>query len=294
MLEEKEAAKDHTTIVLASPKDELKTVSEKLSDFGQSLKAIDNHTREIEQQGERVKVDIQFQAELAVRILKNSEKKLLDEVHQAIQQKLDLLKVQKMEAEHAIKLLKQAEANLTDCVNNSQVQINAKTLQQCKAIKPTSFHPIEKPDMKFDTESQQLAFGQLKYSMYSKPILKRNHLYVDKESVNTLLIVKSHDGKPFSIPASLVTCLLVNMDGKFTISCTVKEINPGKFAITCKPTEMGKHHMVVRVGGIQVTGNTFTVPVTKPPEARGTYINPLIPIDTYMSHKNVILFLRHF
>ena len=24
------------------------------------------------------------------------------------------------------------------------------------------------------------------------------------------------------------------------------------------------------------------------------YLNPLIPIDTYMCHKNVILFLRHF
>ena len=254
--------------------EELESVSKKLSDFDTPLLALDDQMTAIGRQGEKIREEIKFQAELALGVVRQAERNLLEQVNLVVKQKVELLQCQKMEAKLAIQVLQKAEKTLSDRREDPQLAaVTIKTIHSCRGIDPSSFFPIEKPDVKFEGELHQ-QIGQLKFSQYSKPVLKKTHLYVNRNSVTTLF-VKSHDGKPFSIQASLITCQLVNADQNSVVACSVKEINPGKYAITCKPTSMGKHHMIVRLGGIQITENTFTVSVTKAPDDRGTFIKEL-------------------
>ena len=254
-----------------NPETELQNVNHKLAELISMITSLSSEEKEIMSQGKKVKEDVQFQAQLAMNVVKQSERKLIKQIDDVVKLKVELLQNQKSEAENALQQLKRCETLLKERIQgNTEIQ-DLKDVHLCKNIQPSSFHPIEKPDIVFNEAGLQKDIGHLKFCRYGKPVLKKGHLFVGRKSTTTLLI-KNHEGKPFSISLSLISCILVNVNDNTTISCDIKEVNPGKFSITCIPTKIGKQHMIVRVGGIQITENTFTVSVTLAPEMRGNFV----------------------
>ena len=82
-------------------------------------------------------------------------------------------------------------------------------------------------------------------------------------------ITISFDGSP--VPPSLISCSLTPPDNSQPIQCSVKESRQsGQYNVVFTPVTRGLHQLHIRVNDIEIPGSPLSIPVSVPPEKRGT------------------------
>ena len=81
---------------------------------------------------------------------------------------------------------------------------------------------------------------------------------------------------PVLVPPSLIGCSLTPPDDSQPIQCSVKEsTQSGQYNIVFTPVTRGLHQLHVRVNDIEISGSPMSIPVSVPPEKRGTPVKTI-------------------
>ena len=266
----------------------LTTVKKKVADINTALTNLIIREREVTKQGEDVKKEIHTQATLITNIVQQSERQLVQQVDTAVQQKIQLLMKQKEEAETVLNKLKGCEEFVEQSMKiGSQQQIlrEKQSLIQIMAtvnqdVNPVVYQPIEAANVIF-IRNQTLVdiykgIGEIKSKTFGKSVVVKSAYYVDKKATITLNL-QTQDESPFSIPLSLISCILSSPSDSQLIPCDMNEIKTGIYEISFT---RGKHQLTVQLGGVDITGSPFTLPVVRSPEKISKPVNIISGLAT--------------
>ena len=252
----------------------LQIIKEKLADTTTALIKLTTREKEVTKQGKDVKKEIHIQAQLVVDLVQESERQLAAKVENAVQKKIELLTKQKEEVEAALHQLKECEEFVEQMLKvgtqyqilreNQNVERKMQSLNQ--QINPTVFKPIEEANISFTRnimEDKYRDIGMLNYQNFGEAILTKQDSFVGKKSIITLAF-QSHNGTPFTVPSSIISCEFSYCGDSKHIACDINQTQPGKYEVGFTLHTVGKHQVAVQLGGVNISRIVF---VTNPLEA---------------------------
>ena len=256
---------------------DLDLLKHKTADITIAVTVLVNREREVVQQGEKVKKQIHTHAQQLIGQVQRSERQLLQQVDTIVQQKRHLLTKQREQAERVHTQLKTCQDMVDQSLKEwSQLQVMMEKdnmLYQMNTISqhidPKVFRPIEEANTKFtQTNNIENGIGKMTSCKYEEAILKTMPCSPNTPSTTTLTL-QSHDGSPFSLPPSLISCKLSSPGDSQPIKCNINQTQQGKYSISFTPTTTGEHQLIVQVGGVDISGSPFTFPVIPSSVLRG-------------------------
>ena len=263
---------------------DLTKVKTKVANINTAVSNLITREREVTKQGEDVKKEIHTQAQLIIDFVQQSERQLVQQVDTAVQQKIQLLTKQREEAETVLNQLKGCEKFVEQSLKvGTQQQILREKQNMVQVmttvnqdVNPVVFQPIEEANVTF-TKNQTLVgkyegIGELKSKTFGKSVLVKNACYAGKKSTITLNL-QTHDGSPFSVPLSLISCEFSSVGDSQLISCDISDTQSGNYDISFTPRTGGKHQLIIRLGGVNIPGSPFTLHITPSPEMKGKPVN---------------------
>ena len=252
----------------------------KTDDMHAAVTALVTREREVAQHGEEVKEQIHTHAQQLIDQIQRSERQLLQQVDAVVQQKKELLTRQREQAERVYYQLKTCNETVEKCLKELHQQKilveKQNMLYQMKAVSqhvdPTAFQPIEEANTKF-THNNKIGngIGKISSYQYGKAILNLPRLCTTNTESTATLTLQSHDGSPFSLPPSLISCKLSSSGDSQPIKCDINQTKQGKYKynVSFTPTTTGEHQLTVQVGGVNIYATPYTLPVISSMMMRG-------------------------
>ena len=235
-------------------------------------------TQEIEvtKQGEDVKKEIHTQAQLIVYLVQKSERQLVQQVDTAVQQKIHLLTKQREEAETVLNQLEDCEEFVEQNLkvgSQQQVLKEKRNMIQVMATVNEDIKPVvlEEANITF-IRNQALVdkyegIGELKSKKIGKSVIVKSACQNKKSTIT--LNFQTHDGSPFSVPLSLMSCELSSASDSQLVACDINETQSGNYNISFTPRTREKHQLILQLEGIDVPGSSLTLS----PETRDKPVN---------------------
>ena len=260
--------------------DHLKFVNQKKVVIDTVVTNLVTREREVLQQGQQLKEEINTHAQQIIDHVQGSRTHLLQQVDTIVQRKTQVLTAQRQQAQKIRTQLETCQEMIEHRLNElNQLQILTEKhtmMDQMNTatqyVDPLVFHPIENFNMQFTkTDTTKKEIGLITSTSYEKATLKASPCHLNQPSTATLTL-HSHNGSLFSLPHSLISSTLISPDDKHTVKCGITKTQPGKYNITFTPTT-GQDQLIVQVGGVDVPDSPFTLAVIPSPEMRGKPVN---------------------
>ena len=260
--------------------DHLDLVNRKKAEINTVVTKLATREREVLQQGQQLKEEINTHAQQIIDHVQGSRTHLLQQVNAIVHRKTQVLKRQKQQAQKIHTQLKTCQEMIERRLNElNQLQILTEKhtmMDQMSTatqhVDPVVFQPIENCNMQFtkiDTTKKKI--GLTTSTFFHKATLKASPCHLNQPSTATLTL-HSHKGSPFSLPPSFISSILISPDQKHTVKCGITQSHPGKYNITFTPTTV-QDQLTVQVGGVDVPDSPFTLTVIPSPEMRGKPVN---------------------
>ena len=249
--------------------EELDLLKHKTTNMHTAVTGLVTREREVVQQGEEVKEQIHTHAQQLIDQIQRSKRHLLQQVDTVVQQKIKLLTKQREQSERVHTQLKTCQDMVEQSLKEwSQLQVmmeKENMLYQMNTVSqhvdPTVFQPIEEPNTKFtQTSDIRTGFGKISSYRYEKATLEKAPYYPSNTASTATLTLQSHDGSPFSLPPSLISCKLSPPGDSQPIKCHINQTQQGKYNIIFTPCTTGEHQLIVQGGGVDIYGSPFTLP----------------------------------
>ena len=263
----------------------LRLLSQQYQQLTQDMTSLINRKKEITQQGETTKENIHHIIDQLKRVLDETESKLTGEVDVAVQHKVIVLDHQIKEVETALGQVRECRDHVEQSLKvgtphqvlSAKSQMMSRTESIINSFKDKTFQPLEQADIEL-VKSDKINeihknIGKVKYS-FSLALSKVSASFrplplTGQESTITI----SFDGSPVPVPPSLISCSLTPPDSSQPIQCSVKESRQsGQYNVIFTPVTRGLHQLHVRVNNIEISGCPMSIPVSIPPEKRGTTV----------------------
>ena len=270
-------------------KSSLQPLNQQYDRLTQDKTSLINRKKEITQQGEMTKENIHHTIDQLKRILDETERNLTGEVDVAVQYKVNVL-------DHQIKKVGTALSQVRECrdhveqslkvgtpqqVLSTKLQIMSHTESVIKTVKDKTFQPLEPADIELVKSD--------KINEIHKNIVKVKHTSLASSKVSASFrplpltglkstITISFDGSPVPVPPSLISCSLTPPEDcqPVLVHCSVKESKQsGQYNVIFTPVTRGLHQLHVRVYDTEVPGSPMSIPVSVPPEKRGTAVKTI-------------------
>ena len=244
-----------------------------------------NRKKEITQQGETTKENIHHTIDQLKRVDDETKRKLTGEVDVAVQHKVIVLDHQIKEVETALGEVRECRDHVEQSLKigtpqqvlSTKSQMMSRTESIMSSVKDKISQPLEQADIelvKSDNINEiHKNIGKVKYSLSSKVSALFHPLpLTDQESIITI----SFDGFPVPVPPSLISCSLTPPDNSQPIQCSVRESRQsGQCHVVFTPVTRGFHQLHVRVNDIDLSGSPVSIPISVPPEKRGTPVKTI-------------------
>ena len=258
--------------------EELNLLRHKTANMHTAVTGLVTRERDVVQQGEEVKKQIHKHAQQLIDLVQRSERHLLQQVDTVVQQKRNLLTKQREQAKRVHTQLKTCQDMVEQSLKEwSQLQVmiekenmlyQMKTVSQ--TVEPTVFQPIEEPNTKFtQTSDIRNGIGKIFSHRYKEATLEKASYYPSNTPSTATLTLQSHDGSPFSLPPSLISCKLSPPGDSQPIKCHINQTQQGKYNIIFTPCTTGEHQLIVQGGGVDIYGSPFTLLVISSMMMRG-------------------------
>ena len=252
--------------------EDLDLLKQKTANMHTAITGLITREREVLQQGEEVKKQIHIHAQQLINQIQRSERHILQEVDTVVQKKIKLLTRQREQAERVHTQLKTCQDMVEQSLKEwSQLHVMTEKeimLYQMNTISqdvdPTVFQPIEEANTKFaQTSNIRNGIGKISSHRYEKATLEKAPCYPSNTPSTATLTLQSHDGSPFSLPPSFISCKLFSSGDSRRIKCDINQTQQqGKYNISFTPTTTGEHQLIVQVGGVDISGTPIILPVT--------------------------------
>ena len=264
--------------------DDLNLLEHKLADLNTTVTALVTRERDVIQQGEQIKEQIHTHAQKLIDKVQMSERNLLQQVDTVVKQKRQLLAKQREQAKRAQTQLKSCQEGVQKILKEfSQLQVmmeKENTLHKMKTVSqhidPTVFQPIEEADTKLTlTDNIASEIGGMTSVRFREAVLEKMPLCLPNTLSTATLTLLSHDGSPFSLPPSLISGKLSSPGDGQPIECDINQTQQGKYNISFTPTTTGAYELIVQVGGVDISGSPFTLPVLPSSVMRGKSVKTI-------------------
>ena len=241
-----------------------------------------NRKKEITQQGETTKENIHHTIDQLKRVLDETERKLTGEVDVAVQHKVIVLDHQIKEVETALGEVRECRDHVEQSLKvgtpqqvlSTKSQMMSRTESIINSVKDKTFQPLEQADIEL-VKSNKINeihenIGKVKCSSLASSKVSASFRPLPLTGQESIITI-SFDGSPVPVPPSLISCSLTPPDKSQPIQCSVKESRQsGKFNVVFTPVTRDLHQLHVRVNDIEISGSPMSIPVSVPPEKRGT------------------------
>ena len=291
--------------------DSLQPMKKQIARVSEGLAGLIERREEITRQGEEVKKEIDATIQEIVKQVQERGRKLKEEVGVAVEAKVGVVNEQVKQANTALgqasECLEYIEQGLqlgtAQQVLSLKAQMMGRSQMMVSLIQKETFESVEKADIVFRKPQQIIGvsniIGNVQYSCFPSKlhVSKKQLPLVGRESTCTISLFCS-DCSTSSVPFSLISCYLSPPDNKRPVECSMKESNQsGEYQITFTPNTRGLHQMHVRVGGKDIPGCQISIPVSIPPEERGTPVNTITglkePFGIDVSKDGLVIVSEH-
>ena len=267
--------------------DSLQPLKKQIVRASVGLAGLIERREEITRQGEVVKKEIDTTIQEIIEQVQERGRKLREEVEVVVQTKVGVVNEQVKQAETTLGQATECLEYIEQCLKvgtpqqvlSSKAQMRDHSQRIVSSVQREMFEPLEKPDVTLMRSKQigiissNIANVQYSLSLMTAKVSKNKLPLVGRESTCTISLF-SPVGSTSPFPSSLVSFYLSPPDNEQPVECSVKESSQsGEYQITFTPNTRGLHQMYVRVGGKDIPGSPVSIPVSIPPEERGTPVN---------------------
>ena len=247
---------------------------------------------QIRERGEGVLEEIHQMVEEMVNVLRQSERKLTEQVKRVTHAKLEMLLGQIKSVQTSFSLLENVEDYVeqslkTDThqqVLSSKKQMMGQMSEVIAQINVDELHPIEKDDLRLIKDSGETLkslhhIGTVTYTALQlcKVKIIEDEKSLKEKKVSFSLSMEAPDSSLFSVPLSSLGCCLVPVDKcdqPIHTTVTTTSTHPaGVYKIHCKPLTHGTHTVKVLVYDVQLKDASLFVPFNP-------YLDNITPVRT--------------
>jgi tripartite motif-containing protein 2/3/tripartite motif-containing protein 71 len=249
----------------------LADVDKKKDDVKIKVEALKEKSEEIREQGKLVKDEIHLMAEEMIKAIRESEKRLMNEVNFATDGKLLVVSSQIKSAELSLDSLNGCSDYVKQGLEMDDHQVFLLSKQEIidemshvsGVVKAEDYNSIEKSDIQFfKTNIKQILIGDVAYtnalhqckvkSIDSHQVIQTNESFSFPLTIN-------HGSSLLILPLSSLSCSVTCISAKLIKTTVTSTDNQGVFKIHCTPVIRGMHLVRVRVNGIQLENASINV-----------------------------------
>ena len=249
---------------------------------------------EISQQVETTIEEIDHTITQIKNHLDDTGRKLKDDARLALRYKDSVLDQQIKEIDTAIDQVSEYRDHVDQCVEVgtpqqlllTKPQITSHSQNVIKSAKNKTLKPLEQADIRL-VKSDKINqihnnIGTVEYTALRLARLKiscRHIPLIGRESTITISL-SLPNGSPAPVPLSLITCRLTPPNNTCPIECVIKELSQlGQYTVVFTPAIRGLHQLHVTVNDNNIPGSPVNVPVSVPPEMRGTPVKTITGLN---------------
>ena len=243
---------------------------------------------EIRKRGEGVLEEIHEMVEEMIGILRQSERKLTEQVKRVTDAKLEMLSEQIESAQKSLSLLKNVEKYVEQSLKtgthqqvlSSEKQMMERMSEVTTQINVEELRPIEKDDLRLIKESAETLkslhhIGTVSYTALQECKVKIFEVQKEKK-VSFSLSIEALDLSLVSVPVSSFRCSLVPVgkgDEPIHTTVTTTSTHPGVYRIHCNPSTHDTHTVKVQVYDVQLEDTSLFIPFNP-------YLDNITPVRT--------------
>ena len=268
--------------------DSLKPVKGKKEALKKVLSDIAEREGEIRESGEGALDEINGMVEEMIGILRQSERKLTEQVKRVTDAKLEMLSGQTKSVQTSLSLLEDVEDYVEQSLKtgthqqvlSSKKQMMERMSEVTAQINVEELHPIEKGDLRLIKESAETLkslhhIGTVSYTALQECKVKIFEVEKSlKEKKFSFLL--SMEAPLVSVPISSLRCSLVPVgkgDEPIHTTVTTTSTHPGVYRIHCNPSTRGTHTVKVQVYDVQLEDTSLFIPFNP-------YLDNITPVRT--------------
>ena len=268
--------------------DSLKPVKGKKEALKKVLSDLAEREGEIRERGEGVLEEIREMVEEMIGILRQSERKLTEQVKRVTDAKLEMLSGQTKSIQTSLSLLEGVEDYVEQSLKtgtHQQVLRSKKQMMEHMSevtaqINVEELRPIEKDDLRLIKESAETLkslhhIGTVSYTALQE--CKVKILEVEKSlKEKKFSFLLSMEAPLVSVPVSSLRCSLVPVgkgDEPIDTTVTTTSTHPGVYRIHCNPSTHGTHTVKVQVYDVELEDTSLFIPFNP-------YLDNITPVRT--------------
>ena len=249
----------------------LKPVKGKKEALKKVLSDLAEREGKIRERGEGVLEEIREMVEEMIGILRQSERKLTEQVKRVTDAKLEMLSRQTKSVQINLKLLEDVENYMKSLTISTPQQVlsSKKQMMKCMSkvttqINVEELHLIEKDDLRLIKNKKTLEslnqIGTLSFASLQECKVKITKFKNLLNDASFLLSLEAPDSSLVPVPHSSIKCSLVCKRNQ-PIHTTVTSTRPGVYLAHFNPLTSGAHTVKVQVGKIQLKDTSIVIPV---------------------------------
>ena len=271
--------------------DSLRPVKGKKQALKKVLSDLAEREGEIRERGEGVLEEIHGMVEEMIGILRQSERKLSEQVKRVTDAKLQVLSGQAKSAQTSLSLLEDVE----DYVEQSLKTGTPQQVLSCKKqmmermsevttqINVKELRPMEKDDLRLINDSAETLeslhhIGTVSYTALQQckvMAFELKNIFEEKKVLFSLSL-EAPDSSLVSVPLSSLRCSLVPVnrdDQPIHTTVTTTSTHPGVYRIHCNPSTHGTHTVKVQVYDVELEDTSLFIPFNP-------YLDNITPVRT--------------
>ena len=266
--------------------DSLMPVKGKKEALKKVLSDLTEREGEIRKRGEGILVEIHKMVEEMIGILRQSERKLTEQVKRVTDAKLEMLSGQTKSAQTSLSLLEDVEDYVEQSLKtgthqqvlNSKKQMMEHMSEVTTQINVEELRPIEKDDLRLIKGSAKTLkslhhIGTVSYTALQECKVKILEKSLKKKKFSFSL---SMEEPLVSVPVSSVRCSLVPVgksDEPIHTTVTTTSTHPGVYRIHFNPSTRGTHTVKVQVYDVELEDTSLFIPFNP-------YLDNITPVRT--------------
>ena len=273
--------------------DSLKPIKGKKETLKKVLSDLAEREGEIRERGEGVLEEIHEMVEEMIGILRQSERKLTEQVKRGTDAKLEMLSGQTKSVQTSLSLLEGIEDYVEQSLKigthqqvlRSKKQMMERMSEVTTQINVEELRPIEKDDLRLIKESAETLkslhhIGTVSYTgapQECKVKIFEVEKILKEKKVSFSISMEAVDSSLVSVPVSSLRCSLVPVgkgDEPIHTTVTTTSTHPGVYRIHCNPSTRGTHTVKVQIYDVQLE-NTSSLFIPFNP-----YLDNITPVHT--------------
>ena len=266
-------------------KSSLQPLNQQVDCLSQCMTSLIDTRKTINEQSQKTKAEVHLMITELKQVLDETERNLTRDVDIALQHKVNVLDHQIKEVETALGRVREFRDHVEQSLKigspqqvlSTKSQIMSHTESVISSVRCKTFKPLEHADIEL-VKSNKINemgknIGKVKYSCQPIGV---NCFHDVPLTGQEATITISFDSFPVPAPPSLISCSLTPPDNSRAIQCSVKESRQsGQYNVIFTPVTRGLHQLHVRVHDSDVPGSPVNIPVSVPPERRGTPVKTI-------------------